>query len=123
MRIIKASQPADRFVMLGNAIAQDPHISSRALGLLVRLLSYPDGWQTDSRTLAAKYPEGRDAIRKALNELETAGHLERVKYQNAAGQWQTVVYVYAEVVEKPVNNSATYPQPRPDNQASVNQAL
>lgn len=123
MRIIKAAQPAERFVMIGNDIAQDPHISTRALGLLVRLLSYPDNWQTDSSTLAAKYPEGRDAIRKALNELEHAGHLERVKYQDAAGRWRTDVYVYAEVVEKPRDNSASYPQPATGNQASVTQAL
>lgn len=123
MRIIKAAQPAERFVMLGNDIAQDPHISTRALGLLVRLLSYPDNWQTDSNTLAARYPEGRDAIRKAMNELEHAGHLERVKYQDNAGHWRTDVYVYAEVVEKPVQNEPSYPQPRTDNQASETQAL
>lgn len=87
---------ASHFLTIPNATVRDPRISRRARGLLVELLSYADGWQTNSDDLAdeGKGPEGRDAIRGALRELEGAGYLLRARVRDEGGRWATVCAVY-----------------------------
>lgn len=97
-----------RFTQVDRATINDERLSFRARGVLVWLLDKPDGWNCDSRSMAKDAPEGRDAIRAALSELELAGYLERVKLQTTGGQWVTEVVVH----ERP---------PTPENPASVSE--
>lgn len=76
----------------------DDQISFRALGILVYLLSRPDGWETDSVRLAAPASrEGRDAVRTALAELEQRGYLHRVKVRRPAGMTLDGRYVGGQI--------------------------
>jgi hypothetical protein len=76
---------------MANDVIYNQAISFRALGVLVYLLSKPDGWETDSERLANGRKEGRDAIRTAFKEMESAGYLIRKKIQDAVtGRWSTV---------------------------------
>jgi hypothetical protein len=89
MRITRTPR-ANHFVQMANAAARDRQLSMRARGVLVFLLSLPDNWSIDSESIASETPrEGRDAIRSALRELETAGYLQRRKFQNGRGHWVT----------------------------------
>lgn len=72
----------------------DDRLSFRARGVLVWLLDKPDDWRVDSQAIARAGLEGRDAIRKALLELETCGYLVRTRYQTDAGRWATEVVVH-----------------------------
>ncbi len=109
MRIRRLHNPVG-WTTVPNALIEDRSISWRARGILVYLLSRPDGWDTDSERLAeqAGLPgedrqsaaEGRDAVRRALNELDDANYLHRVKRQTQRGDgerrvgtWVTDVYV------------------------------
>ncbi len=91
--IIRAPHRAG-FTIVDNKIAQSRDLSRRAKGLLLELLSHTDGWATDSDSLAAAGPEGRDAIRKTLAELESHGYLLRLRRQDARGRWRTDSYVF-----------------------------
>ncbi|CAM5397913.1 hypothetical protein AB0F92_15965 [Kitasatospora aureofaciens] len=62
------------FTVLPNGLLQDRRLSYTARGLLVDLLSRPDGWREDGRHMADTSPQGRGAIRKALKELTEAGY-------------------------------------------------
>ncbi|WP_035847453.1 hypothetical protein [Kitasatospora azatica] len=62
------------FTVLPNGLLQDRRLSYTARGLLVDLLSRPDGWREDGRQMADSSPQGRGAIRKALKELMAAGY-------------------------------------------------
>lgn len=83
-------------VTLPRETSRDDRISYRALGVLCRLLGNAEGFDMPSAALArGECREGRDAIRAALSELESAGYLVRVHIRDvAAGRWtgQTVLY-------------------------------
>ena len=66
----------NNFTQINNGVIQhDFKISWRALGLLTYLCSLPPNWTIKIENLTAMRSEGRDAIRTALNELESAGYL------------------------------------------------
>lgn len=122
--MIRRGPKPDRFVIIPNRIARQRELSFRARGLLSYLLSMPEDWQTNSNRLAAESPkEGRDAIRSALAELEDAGYLRRRRIQDDAGRWRTETIVTDDPRDNPVENTPSYPRPRTDEPASVNQAL
>lgn len=90
--ILRHRQRRD-FTILPNSAIRDAALSLRAGGLLQYLLMMPDGTPVDSLGISRRKPEGRDAIRTAFRELETAGYVRRSKEQNDAGQWTTVIEV------------------------------
>lgn len=69
--------PRARYVVVDSRTVDDERLSFRARGLLVWLLNKPDNWTVNSNAIKSRGREGRDAIRTALNELESAGYLQR----------------------------------------------
>ncbi|MGW3378418.1 hypothetical protein ACWDE4_41395, partial [Streptomyces hydrogenans] len=67
------------FTQVFNAAARDRRLSRRARGLMVEIMSHSDGFVINEAALIAGGPEGRDAIRTALKELERYGYLHRVQ--------------------------------------------
>jgi hypothetical protein len=121
--IIRTARPYRSFTILDNAVLRDAGLSYRARGVLGYILSLPDGAQIDSKTLAERGNEGRDAIRTALSELETVGYLHRERQQDPAGLWRTVSLVYDRPVENPEENALQGESPTPEKPTSENQAL
>ncbi|WP_055588665.1 helix-turn-helix domain-containing protein [Peterkaempfera griseoplana] len=80
-RIKRGPMAADvigrNFTMLHNAALRDRRLSRRARGLLGEISTHRDGFGISIPSLVAAGPEGRDAIRSALAELETYGYLHR----------------------------------------------
>ncbi len=72
MRVHRSAH-ARNFTVLPNAVLQYRQLSYTARGLLVDLLSRPDGWREDGRQMADSSPQGRKAIYQALRELARAG--------------------------------------------------
>jgi hypothetical protein len=68
-----------RFTVIGNHLAQHPDLSLVARGLALYLQSLPAGASVDIKTLASRFPEGRDRIAAALRDLETHGYLRRTR--------------------------------------------
>lgn len=97
--------PDGGWVPVANATAQGRRLSWRAKGLLMDLLSYPDGYRVTFKQLMDEAKragdpdvEGRDAMRKAMQELERKGYLkhQRVEVKDPApgGQrWRTETYI------------------------------
>lgn len=75
----------DRFTVVHNRTIEDDRLSFRALGLLVFVLSKPDNWKTHVAHLATTHSEGREAVRKALVELEDCGYVRR-KWMRTEGE-------------------------------------
>lgn len=65
------------FTQLPNAWLRDDELSLKARGLLAMLMSHDAGWNVTIKSLAATNPEGLDAIRTAVRELEERGYLDR----------------------------------------------
>jgi len=95
------TMPPEGWVPVSNETAQHRRLSWRAKGLLLDLLSFPDGYNiTFDRLMAAAKAsgdpdvEGRDAMRRAMQELERKGYLahQRVAVPNPAPgkqRWRT----------------------------------
>ncbi|WP_406158487.1 helix-turn-helix domain-containing protein [Streptomyces canus] len=76
----------ERFTVIGNHLAQHPELSLVARGLALYLQSLPAGAPVDIKTLAARFPEGRDRIAAALRDLETHGYLRRTRERVPGGR-------------------------------------
>lgn len=81
-------------MVVGNHLAQHHELSLTAIGLATHILSVPEGTPVDIRSLAERFPEGRDRIAFALRELEAHGYLERVREHTEAGRLVTRTYAH-----------------------------
>ncbi|MEU6818321.1 helix-turn-helix domain-containing protein [Streptomyces sp. NPDC046860] len=109
---VRAQQP-DRFTVVGNHLLQHPALSLTAIGLAAHILSLPEGAPVDIRSLAERFPEGRDRIAFALRELETHGYLRRVRERTESGRIATRTYAHHLPVHVPaVPGPATAPRAR-----------
>ncbi|MFC1417701.1 hypothetical protein [Streptacidiphilus cavernicola] len=93
---VHRSRHLSGFTVLPNALLQDRRLSYTARGLLVDLLSRPDGWSEDGRRMADTSPQGRHTVAKALRELASAGYyrVDRVRrddgtFVSEAQVWDT----------------------------------
>jgi len=66
-----------KFAQTPNSLINDKNISLRAKGLFAFLQSKPDNWQFSTERIASQLKEGKDAVRRALQELQEHGYLER----------------------------------------------
>lgn len=117
--------PDAGWVPVANTAARDWRITWKARGLLAELLSYPDGWETSVDKLVEMAEnsggdiEGRDAMRKAMNELIRVGYVQRTRCREG-GRWVTKLAV------SDAPTVTDYPasvEPAPVQPASVDQAL
>lgn len=104
MSIVRAPRGQEKFLVVSNSVAQDGCLTMRALGVLVRLLSRPDNWATNSETLAREFNCGRDQVRGALRELQSAGYIKIQKTQNEKGHWSSSWVVF----DKPVHDEKSH---------------
>lgn len=121
MTIIRSPRTTP-FTALPNGSLRDGRLTFKARGLLAYLLSMPDGWQTNSERLAKVGPDGRDAIRAALRELEDAGYIIRRRHRTEHGTFTTTVVVHDEPVGEPVEKHGTTDKPTPDKPTPENPA-
>ena len=77
-------------------VAQDGRLSLKALGLYVRMQSYPDDWRFTIAGLASVSGCGRDQVRAALAELEAVGYLVKAQTHDEGGKFSGAVYVLQE---------------------------
>jgi len=96
MTIIRAERPHINYTIIKNETLRNPSLSFRARGIHAYLLSMPDNWRTSALQMSRQGQEGRDAILKALQELEDAGFVKRTKSQDPRGRWHSEMVVYDE---------------------------
>ncbi|MFG2646312.1 hypothetical protein [Streptomyces sp. NPDC048436] len=84
----------DRFTVVGNHLAQHPSLSATAIGFAVHIQSLPDGASVTAKALTLRFPEGETTVRRALNELEEAGYLERRRVPLGGGRVATRTFSF-----------------------------
>lgn len=113
IRVIKN----ENYTTMSNYHLRDGKLSLRAKGLMSIILSLPDNWDYSVRGLAAICKEGRDAVSKTIEELETAGYIVRRQSRNGAGTFgkiEYLVYEQPQLASVPENT-----QPRPKSSDTV----
>ena len=111
--IIRSPRKERDFTILSNSVCLDSRLSMRGLGLLVRLLSRPDNWTTNSETLAREFDCGRDQVRTTLRELTQFGYMVIQKTQDDAGHWSSHWVIY----DEPTPEKPTLGEPTPEKPA------
>ena len=104
------------YTVMSNEHLRDPRLSLRAMGLMSRMLSDSDNYQHSISGLAAVCKEGRDAVRKTLQELEAAGYLVRTQTRNG-GNFAACDYTLFE------HSTIPYDPPLTENPTTVNPPL
>lgn len=74
------------FASLSNRAVRDNRISLKAKGLLLLIVSKPDGWQFAADRLQEDSRDGLDSVKAGLRELESAGYLLRVPRKDERGR-------------------------------------
>lgn len=101
MSIIRAPRPEANFYMLNKSISEDGRLSWAARGLLVFLLGKPDHWAVSvthlrNETSKSSKPTGRDGVYGLLQELISAGYVERRQERGESGLLGETNYVVSE---------------------------
>lgn len=112
--MIRRSPRRDRWVVIDNETIRDDRLSWKARGLLAYLLSMPDNWTARIEDLAQRGPDGKEAVRTGLVELEATGYLVRSKERRSDGTYEH----FATVHERPVcpeSDSPTLDLPTSEN--------
>lgn len=81
----------DPFTRVPNLSVRDSRLDLKARGLLLIMLSKPDGWRFSEARLAADAGVGRDALRTAMGTLIDAGYVVRYR-EGSPPVSRTVVY-------------------------------
>lgn len=82
----------DHYTQIPNGWMRDQRLSRRARGVLAEIMTHRVGWHVSVTGLAKSGPEGRDAIRKSLDELKDAGYLAVSQPRGNRGRWNEVEY-------------------------------
>lgn len=83
------------FTTVCNDFLRDTDLSLAARGLLMTMLSLPDGWNMSGRGLASILPDGRDKVFSTLKVLEEKGYLRREKIKEN-GRFVDIEYQFCD---------------------------
>ncbi|MFE1442733.1 hypothetical protein [Streptomyces sp. NPDC058739] len=83
---------ADQFTQIANGLFRDSRLSYRAKGVFGFISTHATGWHVTVADLVRAGPDGRDAVRAALGELQRHGYLVREQLRHGDGTLGEVVY-------------------------------
>lgn len=119
MGVIRVEHNAN-YTTMSNYHLRDSRLSLRAMGLMSKMLSLPEDWDYTVAGLASICKEGRDAVRKALMELEGAGYLVREQGRGGSGTFASNDYTLFEESRSPLTENPSTVKPSTDNPTTEN---
>ncbi|WP_256595294.1 MULTISPECIES: hypothetical protein [Pseudomonas] len=126
MSIIRAPRPEGNFYLLNKSISEDRRLSWAARGVLVFLLGKPDHWEISvahlrGETATSGKPTGRDGVYGLLQELISAGYVQRRQDRSESGVLGEINYLVSEspLPASPLPASPDTAQPYPANPTLV----
>ncbi|WP_329331207.1 helix-turn-helix domain-containing protein [Streptomyces sp. NBC_00663] len=88
---------ADRFTQIANSLLRHPRLSFRAKGIFGYLSTHRAGWEITLADLVQVGPDGRDAARAGLSELQDCGYLVRIQLRREDGTLGEIAYSLSDV--------------------------
>jgi hypothetical protein len=108
--IIRATKNADNpYVVLRKAVPQDKELSWEARGMLSYILSQPDNWKVIPKNLEQKC--GKSVVYRILNELISAGYINREAKRDKNQRFVSWIYEVYEVPQPKKTTEKTDPLP------------
>jgi hypothetical protein len=109
------------FTTFGNELLRDEKISFTALGILVFLLSLPDGARENAETLQTRRREGKAAVSRALAQLEERGYFTRTLVRDSTtNTLRTRLAVHDHPTQHSLRPAVTAGNPATTTQAPTN---
>lgn len=111
------------YTTIYNGVFKAKDLSLKAKGLLGIMLSLPeDSWEMSIDGLASLSKDGKESVKSAIKELETAGYLTREAQRSDDGKFNGYLYT---IYEKPLSQtpSAELPSaeiPSTENSTQLN---
>ncbi|WSV26510.1 hypothetical protein OG331_50480 [Streptomyces sp. NBC_01017] len=90
--IRRSVMAADQFTQVANALFRDSQLSFKAKGIFGYVSTHRNGWQVKIADLVHLGPDGREAVRTGLRELEARGYLIRERLRRPDGTLGEIVY-------------------------------
>ncbi|GAA4231270.1 hypothetical protein FHR32_006387 [Streptosporangium album] len=109
----RATSPTSRFSKIAHRWSRDERLSWKARGLLAWLNSHAPGFRISEKRIVCAAPDGRDATRTAIRELESHGYLVRERERGSDGRLGGVDYILCEPWAPPPAPEATAPTQAP----------
>ena len=85
--LIVRRRHAGNFTQIPNSLIRNEHLSLKALGVIVHLLSLPPGYRISLEGLCAARKEGETAMRTAIQQLERLNYMRIVRERAASGRF------------------------------------
>jgi hypothetical protein len=95
MAVLK-NKTQKNFTMISNSVLRDTELSMKDRGVLCTICSLPDGWEFSIAGLSSIVPDGVDAIRKSIFNLESTGYIARTKTRGKNGKYISEIEVFTE---------------------------
>lgn len=107
------------YTVVSQNVTRKSGLSLKAMGLLLLLLSLPDGWEFSVKGVMSIVPDGKDSIRTSIGELEEKGFLSRRQVRGDDGRMGSAEWV---VTDSPMaENPTSVIPPQLNNQEVSNQ--
>jgi hypothetical protein len=84
------------YTVMSNYHLRDRRLSLKSTGLLSLMLSLPEDWNYTCAGLTAICKDGKESIRSAIQELESAGYIVRRQERDECGRMSNSVYTIYE---------------------------
>lgn len=114
----------NRFAIITRSLAQDKSLSFQARGLLLYVLSKPEGWKARDADLMKQGGIKKHAYQSILSELKAAGYARRVEKRAKAGKFTYSLEIYEEpqfTEVSPLPDNRVADEPVADNPSTDNQ--
>ena len=109
------------YTVMSNHHLRNRNLSLKAKGLLSLMLSLPPEWDYSVAGLVAIVPDGKAAVRCALQEIEAQGYLRRERVRNSSGQLEGTIYeIHESPWFSPKSDFPTLEKPTLENQPQLN---
>ena len=99
------------YTVMSNHHLRNRQLSLAAKGLMSYMLSCTDTWKHSERSLATMHGCGRQKIRTALKDLESAGYLVRKQERDEKGRMAQIEYILYEQPPDSSANTSENPEP------------
>lgn len=87
MATIRNMTNVSQYTIVSQRILMDKALSLKERGLLVTMLSLPDGWTFSIKGMTKILPDGTEAISNTLNNLQDKGYVYSTQSKNANGRF------------------------------------
>ena len=104
------------YTVMSNYHLRDKNLSLKAVGLLSKMLSLPEGWDYSVLGLVSICKENKTAVQNTLKELEEHKYLKRTKTHDKYGR---IDYIY-DIYESPFTEESKTEKPQTENLCTVN---